>query len=149
MSPYASVECLIKFMGMAIEEKFEKKGFTDILANDVDLVAAFDDILPSAIHSLAAPFQIALSFTRALIEHADVVRKAYQTQAGTVPPTKAPEETQKRSMGNTTTSQGPPPKKTKLNTGQAATPAPVASYPSPVEGFGSGEVSNRENNMER
>lgn len=44
-------------------------GFQRILSHDPDLVAAMDELVPTAFHSLAAPLQVVWSGIKAVIDH--------------------------------------------------------------------------------
>jgi hypothetical protein len=93
LSPFASIEKVIQFGGLAAETKFNMPGFQSILSNDPDLVSALDELTPTAFHSLAAPLQIAWSMVQAGLSWMEQQANPNETNARRGDKRKTSEET--------------------------------------------------------
>jgi len=67
LNPYAASLTMVRFAGAAIEKKFEHVGYARALAEDVELVAAIDELAPARLGDFGPVLQIVWSMVDAYL----------------------------------------------------------------------------------
>lgn len=65
VSPYAASQGIAGFIGLGIEKKMQHPGYALALKNDVDFIAALDDMIGHRLSAAGSPIQLAYSLINA------------------------------------------------------------------------------------